>query len=392
MKTKMSLFLVAIAAAGIFALPSVMATFAGSHTMENPPTNELSLDCTKCHQYIVTELNATTRSSDVLSTHKDAALTVQYTSYMKNGEPSSYNGTIVTFTNSSNVSETYTGATFIKKGLTQVDGASPTGTLYIIANDSLGAYIGTFSVTATWTNHQYTTSKGDYKEFYRTYSTTSLTGPFTKVSDTKLDANGNGIIEDGEVCKLCHMAGLFGVSGTHTSMTVVGCTNDACHGNSIVPGKAFDYFGGSNSHLGAGYQLSRKQEAHSNFYYGMRSQNSAYVSADGNGTTNLTNISADYYTCLGCHTHVGMKLSIKRPAGYDVVMNKTEANLSDYKDNTGAWVKSLDINHSATNLGNDSFGTNISGPSLNTSDISIIKDPTSVWINDIPGNENKWNK
>jgi|GEM_PF-1435664 len=388
MKAKMSLFLVAIAATGLFAFPSVLATFAGSHTMENPPTNELALDCIKCHQYIATELNATTRSSDVLSVHKDAAANLGYIGYMKSGEPSSYNSTLVTF---SNATATYIGATYIKKGLTQVDNGTTTGTLYIVTNDSLGAYTGTYSATATWTNHQYTSSKGDYREFYRTYSTTTLAGSFTKVSDTILDANGINGIEDGEVCKLCHMAGLFGVSGTHTSMTVVGCTNDACHGNSVVPGKAVDYFIGSNSHLGAGYQLSRKQEAHSNFYYGMKSQNSAYVSADGNGTSNLTNISADYYTCLGCHTHVGMKLSITRPAGYDVTMDKTAATLTDYKDNTGAWVKNLDINHTANNNGTDAFGANVSNASLNSTSITMIKDPTSVWSSDV-GQGNTWNK
>ncbi len=390
MKPKMSLFLVAIAAAGVFALPSVMATFAGSHTMERPPNdNELSLDCTKCHQYIVTELNATSISSDVLSTHKDAAITIGYTNYMRYGEPSSYNSTYVTFTNGS---ATFTGTTFIKKGTPQVDGGTTTGgTIYIITNDTSGNYTGTYSATATWTNTQYNTSKGDYREFYRTYSTTTLSGSFTHVNDMTLDANSDGIIEDGEVCKLCHMAGLFGVSGTHTSMTVVGCTNDNCHGNSNVPGKAFDYFGGANSHLGAGYQISRKQEAHSNFYYGMKSQNSAYVSADGNGSVALANISADYYTCLGCHTHVGMKLSITRPAGYDVTMDKTAANLTDYKDNTGAWVKSLDINHTASNFGNDSYGTLVGGPSLNTSSITIIKDPTTAWMSDV-GDQNTWNK
>lgn len=386
MKPNMSLFLIAIAAAGVFALPSVLATFAGSHTMEKPASGQQSLDCTKCHQYIVTELSATSLANSTLGTHKKGAIDVGYMNYMYYGQPSSYNGTKITITDANATS--LTGTTFIAKGTTQGDNLSHANdTLYII-NGS-----GTWKITASWTDNQYIKSpgSGDYREFYRTGVVPTGNFALKNETDRTADRNLDGIIEDAEVCQLCHYKGYFGVNGTHTGFTVVGCTNDNCHGNSNVPGKAADYY--SMSNIGGGYQISRKQEAHSNFYYGMKSKDSAYVSNDGNGTDAKANLSADYYTCLACHTHVGMTISIKRPAAYDVGISKINATLGDYKDSSGAWVESLEINHTVTNIGsNDVFGANVTGVGLNSSDITIIKDPTSAWMSDIPGKQNKWNK
>lgn len=398
MKTKTSLFLVAIAAAGLFAFPSVLATFAGSHTMETPTSGGRSLDCTKCHQYIVTELNATTMAGKTLAGHKVAANQIGYMNYMYYGEPSSYNSTVITLTDTNTTPSTYSGTTFIKKGIAQSDGlvhGVVTGGLYIINNT------GTYSINASWTDVRYVNSMSggaDYPEFYRANVVIAPSSAFKKVEDRGVDYDKSGAVSDEEVCKLCHWRGYFGVEGTHTGMTVVGCTNPSCHGNAQIPGKAFDYFAGKDGaggiigeakHLGAGYQLGRDQEAHSNFYYTMNATNSTYVTADGK-TAVRQSLTADYYTCLGCHTHVGMKLSIKRPAGYDVSLDKSSATLADYQNSTGAWLESLEINHTATNFGSAVNGQNVSDASLNTSDITIIKDPTSAWMNDIPGKENQW--
>jgi hypothetical protein len=57
--TKM-LMLMAVFIIGIYVLPTAVAKFAGSHTWEfNASTRVLGLQCGKCHQYIVNEINNT---------------------------------------------------------------------------------------------------------------------------------------------------------------------------------------------------------------------------------------------------------------------------------------------------------------------------------------------
>lgn len=73
------LFLLVIVA-GVYVLPSAMAKFAGTHTMEFNQTGGVkTLECRDCHQYIFDELNATDRSREVLQVHKNAAANDTYT-------------------------------------------------------------------------------------------------------------------------------------------------------------------------------------------------------------------------------------------------------------------------------------------------------------------------
>ncbi|VVB85345.1 Uncharacterised protein [uncultured archaeon] len=373
MKAKMSLFLIAIAATGLFAFPNVLATFAGSHTMEKPLTDSKGLDCTKCHEYIQTELNPTTLASGALAAHKEGAGNVGFLDYMAFGEPGSYNSTSLNLTNGT---VAHTGTTFIAKGTSQ--GGSHTlytDVLYVIDQTDKLAY----HITANWNDVAYNDVNGN-PMFNRTSVTINPTDSWVAEESQSLDANGNSQIEDREVCKLCHTAGFFGVEGTHTDLTVVGCTNTNCHGNKNNVGKVQEYFGTpDDGNMNAGYRIARTQDAHSNFYIAMNSTGSAYA-----------NVTADYYTCLACHTHVGMKLTIKRPAAYDVSLNKSGATMADYKNNNGAWFESLEINHTATNFGTNGTGTFVNNASLNSSNVTIIKDPTSVWIPE--SNSNTWNK
>ncbi len=73
------LMLLAIAVVGIYVLPSVTARFAGSHSMELNQTGRISsLQCERCHDYILGELGATSQATDVLTAHRLAAPEANY--------------------------------------------------------------------------------------------------------------------------------------------------------------------------------------------------------------------------------------------------------------------------------------------------------------------------
>lgn len=73
------LLLGGLAVMGIYVLPGVVATFAGSHTMERNETAGVGgLECMNCHTYILNELNATGNSRNVLAAHRSAAGDTNY--------------------------------------------------------------------------------------------------------------------------------------------------------------------------------------------------------------------------------------------------------------------------------------------------------------------------
>ncbi len=73
------LLLGGLAVMGIYVLPAVVATFAGSHTMERNETAGVGgLMCMDCHTYILAELEATGNSRNVLAAHRNAANNSNY--------------------------------------------------------------------------------------------------------------------------------------------------------------------------------------------------------------------------------------------------------------------------------------------------------------------------
>ncbi len=85
-------FLAAIVVTGVYVLPSVVATFAGSHTLElnltkAPGERILDLKCGQCHQYIVNEVNDTTVSTLVGARHYSASANTTYMAYVANMTP-----------------------------------------------------------------------------------------------------------------------------------------------------------------------------------------------------------------------------------------------------------------------------------------------------------------
>jgi hypothetical protein len=123
-----------------------------------------------------------------------------------------------------------------------------------------------------------------------------------------------------DVCVFCHTSST-GIAGAHTQVTVKPCTEaTSCHGQNVS-----DYKKNVTGRLGD------DSDAHSAWYNAMTT------------ATDPTNrwTDAGAYTCLGCHTHMGVSFNITRPDEYQLNLTVTY---------TGAvTVDDLWINTSSTN-------------------------------------------
>jgi hypothetical protein len=115
-----------------------------------------------------------------------------------------------------------------------------------------------------------------------------------------------------DVCMLCHEV-QTAASGAHTKVTIRACTDVACHGLNSSAGIATPYPAKQN----ITEKLSSDADAHSVWYNAMTSA-SPYKVEDVDGRagdilnqTAVTgsNYTISFYTCLGCHTHVGIDFS-----------------------------------------------------------------------------------
>lgn len=214
-----SVMLIAVIIMGIYVLPSVIATFAGSHTIEYNQTGVAMMDCGACHQYIVNELGATNTSMNVLNAHIAARANSTYTD---------------------NVS----------------------GWVKIGAN--------TTPVTAS------------------------------------------------NVCPLCHAAQAK-ITGAHTQVVTRVCDDEACHGYNGT-GPPLVYATAQN----VSQKLNSSADMHSRWYISLQNSSSKLVREEGG------NYSRGWYSCLGCHTHVGVDLTLTRPSKYNMTLN--------YSAITGQWT------------------------------------------------------
>jgi len=74
------LLLLALAIAFIYTLPTAIARFVGTHTWEINQTNgSRSINCVRCHSYILDELNTNTLTNETHQKHKNAAGNSSYT-------------------------------------------------------------------------------------------------------------------------------------------------------------------------------------------------------------------------------------------------------------------------------------------------------------------------
>jgi cytochrome c2 len=122
------------------------------------------------------------------------------------------------------------------------------------------------------------------------------------------------------VCHLCHKV-QSGVSGGHTQVTIRACTDSACHGYNSSASPLY------SSKLNITEKLGSPYDAHNVWYNAMTSA-SPYKADDVDGwagdLVNQTAVSGGnytiaFYTCLGCHTHVGIEFSpINRWNAYSI--------------------------------------------------------------------------
>lgn len=218
--------IIAMVVAGIYVLPGVVATFAGSHTWElnqTQPQNSrvLDLKCGECHQYIVNEITLGNNNGLVGEKHLNAS---QNASYMN--------------------------------------------------------YVANMTVATGYSN----------------------------------------------MCKLCHFTNIS-ATGVHTQVIIRPCTWSTCHGNSTDAGQPGFY-----AQAGAvGPKLGNNTEVHSNWFTALESSPTTtnYTSPDG-----VSNVTMGYYTCLGCHTHVGIDFDITRLNKYVLTIDKTGTYSASAATNT----------------------------------------------------------
>ena len=244
---------------GIYMMPKILATFSGPHTIES--SSEIrDLNCISCHDYIVRELNSSDASRLVFEKHAAAANNTNYITFIKYGYH--YNeseGRIYTTRNTS------------KWNL----GTDADPTSYIYWEPSLNWWID------------------------------NRTG-MMRFASVNLENNGIQGIQIEEICLFCHSADIYNVSA-HTIITVTGCTDIKCHGNSSGTAYGKEFY----STVMTGYNLS-SNNVHARWFKGMGNISSPY-NYTVHGDSRVT---SDYLTCIGCHTYVRVNLNVTKSGKY----------------------------------------------------------------------------
>lgn len=295
------LMVLAIAAVGLFAMPSMLATYAGTHTVEaNAPgttdgsTSGKALDCRECHGYIDSAAQASADSTGIYQKHINPANDTNYTTYM------AYYGTDMT----SNIADL---------GYSIDPAATGTYDIFFTANVNKsnnkvrpGAILGRANSTANG------------KALWDWYVVSQGSGSGSTIGEKATDEYKS---KPWGGCLFCHRAAYF-YGGTHTRVQVRGCTNDYCHGNNATArpdGKSYmaDVPGYATSKAAqTGKWLNRSSDAHNKWFNASSQQQDSYISAKTGQPLNK-----DYYTCMGCHTHANVQLSITKSTGYDLTAN-----------------------------------------------------------------------
>ncbi len=471
MNTKILLVMVAIVAVGTFAMPNMLATFAGSHTMEKSDPSlagpegpgNVDLNCQECHAYIGGELGASASASETETEHKQVAYLSVWTTYSTLGDQ--HAPSLISFVNTSNgsaassalvgTSNKYPYWSNPTNGVTDLLGrnvswaflgdpeyAGPTSSTFILGPDGQpirdpvnGFSMVFYAVNGTDNNYNLTAGSGGtgapyhgskltykfitgrnkvkWSDVYNstagrvtyenvtawafsnqstTTSTSALPKPTIFLGSRNIEnRNSTGLVTSGTItmaqdnnaqCYVCHRAQIFNVEGAHTKVTVRGCTDAQCHGSdanktwtgevglentdAAYRSKFGEWFtlgncGAAGCHVGEygykrmaaneiGAKLSDKSDAHNRWFVGLKTINSTYKDGATGG-----NLSADYFSCLGCHTHTGLKLTIKRPGSYDVNIFKDAATIANY--NYGSLGAEINGTGAPTNVSIKNQGT-----------------------------------
>ncbi len=222
----------------------------------------MGVSCEKCHSDILSQVE---HSGDVYVKHRAAAGNYNYTTYLSLGGIS-YNATSITDYN---------------------------------------------NIVWNWNTSQ------------RKWQNSSNPAEMVNVS---LDKNGNGQIDSGEICMLCHNATLFGAS-THTGTTVRVCDDDRCHGNLVYANNSPQILGSSSNITAAGYNLSQPN-AHQAFYLQASNMPSSFGISETfgrmPGNVNGSFISRGFWTCEGCHTDTSVNITILPAPAYNHSVSSPE--------------------------------------------------------------------
>lgn len=252
------LILIVIIVLGIYAMPGILATFSGPHTIESGKSSKL--DCLSCHEYIGNEITISSESQRVFQKHATAANNSNYTTFIKYGYH--YNSV---------ESRIYT----IKDPASWDLGAGADPSSYIYWEPSLNWWIDNRTGTMRY-------------------------------ASVNLEANDVPGIQLEEVCLFCHSSDILGAS-THTDTSVSGCTDIKCHGNSNGAGYGSEFY----STVKTGYNLSNNN-VHARWFKAMGNISSPYDYMVHDDSP----VTSDYLTCIGCHTITNVNLSISKPRKY----------------------------------------------------------------------------
>ena len=247
------LIAVSLFAVAITAVPQTLSLYSGSHDF----VNGTNVDCAKCHSDVHTEMLAS--NSMVTDAHQRAALNVNYTTYLAVGGVD-YNLAVGNIT-------------------TNMDG------------DNIGG-------NDTW-------------------EWNSSTQLWVRDSDSKsyrmvLDTDGNNIVEDEELCRLCHQTTPITDSG-HAS-TRRFCDDDRCHGNSNYNYTDTTLFANDVADkVTVGKALS-SADVHDMFYLNGSTQATSRIIGEipafgyTPGGTVDSSVSKSYMACIGCHSESNVTL------------------------------------------------------------------------------------
>ncbi|MDO9516959.1 MAG: hypothetical protein Q7J10_02810 [Methanosarcinaceae archaeon] len=241
------LIAVSLFAVVITAVPQTLSLYTGQHDF----VNGTNVDCAKCHNNIHTEMLASNAS--VLNAHQSAALNINYTTYLAVGGID-YDPNVGNIT-------------------TNLDG------------DSSGS-------NDTW-------------------EWNSPTQMWIRDSDSKsyrmvLDADGNNVVENEELCRLCHQTTPITDSGHAATRRF--CDDDRCHGNSNYNYTDPELFTNDvTDKVSIGKALS-SATVHDMFYQNASTQATSRIIGEipafgyTPGGTVDSSVSKSYMACVGCHS------------------------------------------------------------------------------------------
>lgn len=245
------LIAVSLFAVVITAVPQTLSLYSGSHDF----VNGTNVDCAKCHSDVHTEMLAS--NSMVLEAHQNAALNVNYTTYLAVGGVD-YDPAVGNIT-------------------TNMDG------------DNSGS-----NDTWEWNSSMWVRDSDS-----RSYKMV-------------LDADESGTVENNELCGLCHQTTPITDSGHAATRRF--CDDDRCHGNSDYNYTDTALFVNDvTSKVTVGKTLS-SADVHDMFYLNASTQATSRIIGEipafgyiPGGAVD-SNVSKSYMACVGCHSETNATL------------------------------------------------------------------------------------